>query len=67
MSLRSDLEMLPVNPQTYRKMTDEDIELIKKEMPESFQRNCIIERMEMANKYYEEVILQNKSEKDWNG
>lgn len=48
-------------------MTDEDIELIKKEMPESFQRNCIIERMEMANKYYEEVILPNKSEKDWNG
>ena len=59
--------MLPINSHTYRKMTDEDVELVKKEMPESFQRNCIIERMEMANKYYEEVILPNKSEKDWNG
>ena len=59
--------MLPVNSHTYRKMTDEDVELIKKEMPESFRRGCIIERMEMANKYYEEVILPSKKEEDWGG
>lgn len=61
--------MLPVNPKTYRAMTDEDIELIKKHIPDdfSFQKGCIIERMEMANKYYEEVILPNKSESEWNG
>ena len=59
--------MLPVNSHTYRKMTAEDVQLIKKQMPESYERKCIIERMELANKYYEEVILPGKSEKDWNG
>ena len=59
--------MLLINSHTYRKMTAEDIELIKKQMPESYMRGCIIERMELANKYYEEVILPSKSEKDWNG
>ena len=58
---------LPCNSHYYNKMTDEDIEWLKEKIPEdSFYRRCIIERMEMAKKYYAEVILPNKSEDDWN-
>jgi hypothetical protein len=58
--------VLPVNSYYYNKMTDEDIEWLKEKIPEdSFYRSCIIERMEMAKKYYAEVILSNLPEEAW--
>ena len=57
---------LPVNSNYYDKMTDEDIEWLKEKIPEdTFYRRCIIERMEMAKKYYREVVLPNMPQEDW--
>lgn len=65
--LRSINKMaLPVNSDYYDKMTDEDIEWLKEQIPEdSFYRRCIIERMEMAKKYYREVVLPNMPQEAW--
>ena len=47
-------------------MTDEDVELIKKEMPESFRRGCIIERMEMAQLMVAENVAKKAIQKYMN-
>lgn len=57
---------IPCSSDYYNKMTDEDIEWLKKEIPEdSFYRRCVIERMEMAKKYYAEVILPSLPDSAW--
>lgn len=57
---------LPVNSDYYDKMTDEDISWLKEQVPEdSFYRRCIIERMQMAKKYYREVVLPNTPQEAW--
>lgn len=57
---------IPCSSDYYNKMTDEDIEWLKKEIPEdSFYRRCIIERMEMSKKYYRDVYLPSLPEEAW--
>ena len=57
---------IPCSSEYYAKMTDEDIEWLKVQIPEdSFYRRCIIERMKMANKYYAEVVLPNLPDRAW--
>lgn len=57
---------MPVNADYYDKMTDEDIEWLKEKIPEDcFFRRCVIDRMEMAKKYYREVVLPNTPESAW--
>lgn len=54
------------NSDYYNKMTDEDILWLKEQIPEDcFQRRCVIDRMEMAKKYYKEVVLSNLPEASW--
>ena len=50
----------------YDKVTDDDIEWLKNNAPESYEREAIIDRMEMAKKYYREVYIKNLPESAWN-
>ncbi len=57
---------LPVNSDYYDKMTDEDIEWLKEKIPEdTFYRRAVIDRMQMAKKYYREVVLPNMPQEAW--
>jgi len=57
---------MPCSDEYYAKMTDEDIEWLKVQIPEdSFYRRCVIERMYMANKYYAEVVLPSLPDSAW--
>jgi len=50
----------------YDKITDEDIEWLKEQLPEeSCYREAIISRMKMAKKYYREVYLPSLPETAW--
>ncbi len=56
---------LPCSPDCYDKMTDEDIQWLKEQLPEGFYLDCIIDRQEMAKIYYREVIYPNLPDSAW--
>ncbi len=57
---------LPCTSAYYDKITDEDIEWLKQQLPEdTFEREAIIDRMQMAKKYYREVVLPNMPHEAW--
>ena len=56
---------MPVNCDYYDRMTDEDIEWLKENAPDCFYRDAIIDRMQMAKKYYREVYIPNLPEEAW--
>lgn len=57
---------IPCNCDYYDKMTDEDIVWLKENTPECFYQAAIIDRMQMAKKYYREVYMPSLPESAWN-
>lgn len=58
---------MPCNAVEFDKFVDEEIEWLKDNAPDGYYRRCIVERMEMAKKYYREVVLPKKPKSAWNG
>ena len=56
---------MPVNADAYDDATDQDIEWIKENTESGFYQDEVIKKMELAKKYYREVILPSLKEEAW--
>ena len=57
---------MPVNSKAFDNMVDEDIKWLRENSPESFiYRDHIEQCLEMAKKYYRDVVLPNLPESSW--
>jgi hypothetical protein len=56
---------MPVNANAYDEATDQDIEWLKKHTDSGFYQDEVIKKMELAKKYYREVILPSLHDEEW--